>query len=183
MYNKDANQFFQDLARLGFAPPISQDQTEQKLERILREQRMSWHDVVNELANGQKETHWCWYFFPNVPGLGQSDKAKSFAVTPEEFLRFLENTEYAGNISTVIYLVDRAVREHPGCDLLYVLGYNEVDVLKWRSFMTLIRVLWLRRELHFSSKIASIIKHSDDMYGTCRYTIDKIDQFEIDERF
>lgn len=148
---------------------------QEKLNRILQEQRMDWHWVVNELANGRKESHWCWYFFPNVPGLGQSDKAKSFAVTPEEFLFFMENGEYAGNISAIIYLVDRAVAEYKNRDLLYILGDNEVDVLKFRSFMTLVR--GLRGKLYFSDKIASIIQMSGVTYGVCEYTAECLESY------
>jgi uncharacterized protein (DUF1810 family) len=146
----------------------------QQLNWILERQREQWFDVVNELANGRKETHWCWFFVPNVPGLGQSEMARAAAVTPEEFAECMENQEYAGYISAVIFLVDQAVRNNLRMSIFEVLGDNEVDVLKWTSFMTLVRALYHREILTFSPNINEIIKWSQVKYGVCEHTVQAV---------
>ena len=142
-----------------------------KLQEILENQRAHWNNVVLELLNGRKETHWCWYFLPNIPGLGTSEQSQKFAVTPDEFIEFMQNSEYAGNIHTVMHLIDRAHRNHPSLDILYVMGDNEVDVLKLNSFYTLYRHLYYNMEVdppYFM--IRELVRHSDDVYGTCEFT-------------
>lgn len=156
--------------------------TNSKLQEILEQQRVHWNNVVLELLNGRKETHWCWYFLPNIPGLGTSEQSKHFAVTPDEFIEFMENSEYAGNIHTVMHLIDRAHRNHPSLDILYVLGDNEVDVLKLKSFYTLYRQLYYYgliltppddydiTETPRYYYIAEILQCSSEMYGVCEFT-------------
>jgi len=138
---------------------------------ILPKQREHWFDVVNELSNGRKESHWCWYFIPNVPGLGKSVNSKTFALTPIEFTKCMRNSEYAGNISAIIYMVHNEVSKNPGHDIVEVLGGDEVSRLKWCSFMTLVRLLYFRTVIDFTSKpIRDIVKASGQRYGTCEYT-------------
>lgn len=60
-----------------------------KLLSILQNQREHWANVVSELMDGTKLTHWCWYFLPNVPGLGKSEESQYFAVTLDEFSRYM----------------------------------------------------------------------------------------------
>ena len=33
-------------------------------------------DALNELTQGQKQTHWMWFIFPTIQGLGKSDTAQ-----------------------------------------------------------------------------------------------------------
>lgn len=143
----------------------------QLLERTLKAQREHWADVVSELLNGKKETHWCWFMFPNVEGLGHSENAKHFAVTPEYFIWMMNNSkEYAGNIYTVIYLIDQVYRNHPALDLQDILG--EVDVLKFRSFITLVYLCWINGDIDIpSNTISNILKYSRDVYGSCPHTV------------
>ena len=142
-----------------------------KLKMILEAQRKHWNNVVLELLNGQKETHWCWYFLPNVPGLGTSDTAKAFAVTPEEFAEFMLNNEYAGNIHTVMFLIDRAYRNSSVMSIQRVMGNNPVDVLKLKSFLTLYRDMICTDQIETPDKpIAHILLHSGAVYGSCRHT-------------
>jgi uncharacterized protein (DUF1810 family) len=147
-----------------------------KLQSILNHQREHWGNVVSELIDGEKLTHWCWYFLPNVPGLGQSEQSQYFAVELNEFARYMENSEYRGNICTVIHLIDRAYRESDDMDLKHILG--EVDALKFRSFLTLFRMYYwyiapggLLNHCHGTTKL---VKYSDDVYGTCDFTRDYI---------
>ena len=109
-----------------------------KLQKILEHQRHHLPNVVSEMINGRKETHWCWYFLPNVPGLGTSPQSQEFAVSPKEFAEFMKNPEYCGTVVATALLIDRAVKTQPDKDILYVLGDNPIDVLKWNSFQTLL---------------------------------------------
>lgn len=158
-----------------------------KLQDILTKQREHWDDVTSELVDGKKKTHWCWYFLPNVPGLGTSDQAKAFAVTPGEFVEFMKNSEYAGNINTVTFLIYHSVRhlrthfnEDFNVAILKVLGHNSVDVLKYISFITLVRSLVNTKMVTFKSdRINIMFSDLDGMFpnAICEHTEDVLEDF------
>lgn len=43
------------------------------LERFLEAQENSYQTALSEIRNGRKHTHWMWYIFPQVEGLGFSE--------------------------------------------------------------------------------------------------------------
>ena len=52
----------------------------ESLNRFIEAQEAVYPAVVQELAAGQKRTHWMWFIFPQVEGLGQSLMSKKFAI-------------------------------------------------------------------------------------------------------
>ena len=42
------------------------------LERFIKAQELDYDKALNELKNGKKTSHWMWYIFPQIKGLGQS---------------------------------------------------------------------------------------------------------------
>ena len=45
---------------------------------IVQAQSMVYDEVIQELYQGRKETHWMWYIFPQLKGLGTSLKAQKY---------------------------------------------------------------------------------------------------------
>ncbi len=50
------------------------------LDRFLQAQEPVWPRVLAELRAGQKRTHWMWFVFPQIKGLGRSDMAQRYAI-------------------------------------------------------------------------------------------------------
>lgn len=50
------------------------------LERFLRAQDPVFREVLGELARGRKQTHWMWFVFPQVAGLGVSAMSQRYAI-------------------------------------------------------------------------------------------------------
>lgn len=50
------------------------------LERFLRAQDPVYRNVQGELARGRKQTHWMWFVFPQVAGLGSSAMSQRYAI-------------------------------------------------------------------------------------------------------
>ena len=57
------------------------------LSRFLEAQRADYARARVELANGRKTTHWMWYIFPQVAGLGQSAMSRKYAIAGVEEAR------------------------------------------------------------------------------------------------
>lgn len=50
------------------------------LERFVKAQEQSYGQVLREIQNGRKRSHWMWYIFPQIQGLGHSPTAQYYAV-------------------------------------------------------------------------------------------------------
>jgi uncharacterized protein (DUF1810 family) len=53
------------------------------LERFVRAQdeHHTYHQAVTELRRGRKTSHWMWFVFPQIAGLGRSPMAQAYAIT------------------------------------------------------------------------------------------------------
>ena len=102
------------------------------LQRFLDAQKDHYFIALREMKEGAKRSHWIWYIFPQIQGLGFSSTAQYYAI---------ENLEEAK-----AYLADPVLRERlleisnallalDSCDPSEVMGYP--DDLKLRSSMTL----------------------------------------------
>jgi uncharacterized protein (DUF1810 family) len=52
-----------------------------RLQRFVDAQHPVYAAVVSELRSGRKRSHWMWFIFPQVAGLGRSVTSQTFAVT------------------------------------------------------------------------------------------------------
>lgn len=60
------------------------------LQRFLDAQRTTFDDAISELTRGRKTSHWMWFVFPQITGLGRSDMAQLYAISSrEEALAYL----------------------------------------------------------------------------------------------
>ena len=51
-----------------------------RLSRFLAAQEDSYERALAEMARGRKATHWMWFIFPQLAGLGRSDMAQRYAI-------------------------------------------------------------------------------------------------------
>jgi uncharacterized protein (DUF1810 family) len=88
--------------------------------------------ALRELRAGRKTSHWMWFVFPQVAGLGRSSVAQHFAVSG-----LAEARAYLAHpvLGPRLVAAARALAELPGTDPVAVLG--SVDAQKLRSSMTL----------------------------------------------
>ena len=54
---------------------------------FIQAQNTIYPSVIKELTEGQKRTHWMWFIFPQVKGLGQSTMSRRFAIESLEQAR------------------------------------------------------------------------------------------------
>ena len=102
------------------------------LTRFVEAQDPLFARVRAELAAGCKESHWMWFIFPQLAGLGSSSTARRYAIASvEEACVYLAHPVLGARLRECTRLVnrieDRAIVE--------IFGYP--DHLKFRSCMTL----------------------------------------------
>ena len=102
------------------------------LQRFVDAQDRVYARVVAELRSGRKTSHWMWFVFPQVAGLGSSPMAQQYAIgTPDEARAYLEHPVLGARLLKCTQLL----LDVKGRDIRDVLGYP--DDLKFRSSMTL----------------------------------------------
>ncbi|RWX78979.1 DUF1810 domain-containing protein [Neorhizobium lilium] len=103
-----------------------------RLVRFLDAQAPVYEEVLRELRNGRKRTHWMWYIFPQVAGLGFSIMAERFAIGSRK-----EAEAYLTHPILGIRLTEstEAMLGHEGLSAHAILG--SPDDLKFKSSMTL----------------------------------------------
>ena len=51
------------------------------LDRFVQAQTLMYSVALNEIKNGQKRSHWMWYMFPQLRGLGTSSMADWYGIS------------------------------------------------------------------------------------------------------
>jgi len=103
-----------------------------KLGRFIAAQQPQYAQVCAELAAGRKRTHWMWFIFPQLRGLGSSPTAQHFGLgSLDEARAYLAHPLLGARLRECTALVN-AVRDATA-DAIF--GYP--DNLKFRSSMTL----------------------------------------------
>ena len=102
------------------------------LQRFVRAQDGTYERAVAELRRGRKTSHWMWFVFPQVAGLGRSSTAQAYAVRSlAEARAYLAHPVLGPRLRACA----AALLELPGSDPVAVLGGT--DAQKLRSSMTL----------------------------------------------
>jgi uncharacterized protein (DUF1810 family) len=110
----------------------TRSQDPHNLERFVMAQARVWEQVVAELREGRKRTHWMWFIFPQIAGLGHSEIAQRFAISgKDEALAYLDHAMLGPRLRQATELVN----EVRGRTIEQIFGYP--DDLKFRSSMTL----------------------------------------------
>src|ERR1700688_5151549 len=125
------------------------------LRRFVDAQAAVYRQVVEELSHGQKQTHWMWFIFPQIAGLGFSAMAQRFAIGSQaEAVAYLEHDLLGPRLVECTRLV-LAVREKTITDIL-----GSPDDMKFRSCMTLFDVV-SQQEI-FAEAIAAFYPVGED---------------------
>jgi uncharacterized protein (DUF1810 family) len=105
------------------------------LQRFVDAQAQTYEQALAELRDGEKRTHWMWFVFPQIAGLGRSGMAQRFALSGTA-----EARAYAAHPTLGRRLVEcaRALTDLDTADAVRVFG--SVDAQKLQSSMTLFAV-------------------------------------------
>ena len=102
------------------------------LDRFTEAQRRDYPAALSEIKNGRKRSHWMWYIFPQIKGLGFSPAAQYYAIKNlEEAKAFLADPYLGGNLCEICH----ALLQLNTTDAYAVFGHP--DDMKLRSSMTL----------------------------------------------
>lgn len=102
------------------------------LQRFVEAQNPVISQVKQELSSGEKRTHWMWYIFPQVAGLGSSRRAQRYAISSrEEAEAYLEHPILGPRLRECTEIVN-GIEGRSANDI-----FGSPDDLKFHSSMTL----------------------------------------------
>jgi uncharacterized protein (DUF1810 family) len=103
-----------------------------ELERFVEARTPVIEQVKQELRAGRKRTHWMWYVFPQIAGLGRSEMSRRYAISSrEEATAYLAHPTLGPRLRECTAIVN-AVEGRSANDI-----FGSPDDLKFRSSMTL----------------------------------------------
>jgi uncharacterized protein (DUF1810 family) len=109
------------------ARPVTSD-----LQRFVDAQSQTYDQALAELRTGEKRTHWMWFVFPQIAGLGRSGMAQRFAIQDlDEARAYLAHPTLGRRLvecATALTSLDTTDPERV---------FGSVDAMKLRSSMTL----------------------------------------------
>jgi uncharacterized protein (DUF1810 family) len=106
--------------------------TEADLIRFVDAQAQVYRQVVEELTDGHKRTHWMWFIFPQLSGLGHSAMAQRYAIQNiDQARRYLAHPVLGNRLRHDVSLM----ANHKNKSAFDILG--SPDDFKFRSCLTL----------------------------------------------
>ena len=128
-----------DVAARGRSRYLAQGCTESHalndphdLARFLAAQADTYETALSELTRGRKRSHWMWFIFPQLRGLGHSAMAERYGIgSLDEARAYLAHALLGPRLRACV----AALQDHVGVTAVDVFG--EVDAIKLRSSLTL----------------------------------------------
>lgn len=133
------------------------------LQRFIDAQAPVFEQVLSELREGRKQTHWMWFVFPQITGLGRSDMARRYAITGlAEARAYLEHPLLGPRLEHCAKLIE------PRLQWTARQIFGSPDDLKLQSSMTLFAVAAPERPI-FQAVLDTFFDGSHD-----RLTVEKL---------
>ncbi|WP_320956350.1 DUF1810 domain-containing protein [Enterocloster asparagiformis] len=127
------------------------------LERFVQAQEDSYARALQEIKNGRKTSHWMWYIFPQLSGLGHSQTARYYAIRDRA-----EAAAYMAHpvLGSRLLEISSELLKLKSSDAREIMGWP--DDLKLKSSMTLFGLV--SREPVFRQVLEQYFGGEEDQY-------------------
>ena len=109
---------------------------QQGIERFIEAQKRDYTTALSEVRAGRKESHWIWYIFPQILGLGSSCYANLYGIRNKEEAEEYLNHKVLGKrlmeiTNALLQIEDKSAEEI----------FGDLDSMKVKSSMTLFDII------------------------------------------
>lgn len=112
------------------------------LDRFIKAQERDYNIALSEIKAGKKKSHWVWYIFPQIKGLGHSETAQYYSIqNTDEARAYLDNEYLRHNLLEICSELLKLDTNDP----IDVMGFP--DNLKLCSSMTLFHLVEPKEEI------------------------------------
>jgi uncharacterized protein (DUF1810 family) len=106
------------------------------LDRFIQAQAKTYEGALTELSDGAKDGHWIWWVFPQLKGLGRSERSVFYGLADEaEALDYLQHSVLGARYRACVGVVYRHLCQE-GVSPEVLMG-SDIDTLKLRSSLEL----------------------------------------------
>ena len=106
------------------------------LDRFVKAQEKMYDIALNEIKNGKKISHFMWYIFPQLKGLGYSDISNYYGISGlDEAKEYLEDEILGNRLYNITLELLKLDEDNP------INIFGNVDALKLKSSMTLFDIV------------------------------------------
>ena len=103
------------------------------MQRFLDAQKNQYYIALREMREGSKRSHWIWFIFPQIQGLGQSSESKRYGISDlDEAKAYLSHPVLGARLREIT----AEVLKHTDSSIRTIMG-GGIDVKKFKSSMTL----------------------------------------------
>lgn len=120
-----------------FQRTLQQNMKDYNLDRFIKAQEHNYEIALEEIRRGKKSTHWIWYIFPQIKGLGFSENSNYYGISSLD-----EAREYLNNpiLKDRLFEICNSLLNHRGKDIYSIIG--RIDAVKLKSSMTLFDLVY-----------------------------------------
>lgn len=105
---------------------------EADLQKFIDAQNEDYEQALSEIRRGKKHSHWIWYIFPQIKGLGFSYNSEYYGISSLQEAKDYLNHELLGDR---LIEITASLLLHKGKDIEQIMG--DIDAMKLKSSMTL----------------------------------------------
>lgn len=133
----------------------------------------NFDDAIEEINNGNKESHWMWYIFPQLEGLGSTEKSVYYSLKdPKEAEEFLLDLACRSRLLLALNAVKNNNKNKTDKTELQDIFNSIIDCKKFMSCLTLFKYVSKHlNDVEIYNLISELINwaHEEYMYE-CLYT-------------
>ncbi len=106
------------------------------ISRFVKAHQYSYQSALTEIRNGKKISHWMWYIFPQIQGLGRSSTSQYYAIhSLDEAAAFLHDPYLGVNLLEICHALI-ALKSNNATEI-----FGRPDDIKLKSSMTLFSII------------------------------------------
>jgi uncharacterized protein (DUF1810 family) len=128
------------------------------LERFVEAQRATYGRALAELVAGAKRSHWMWFIFPQIAGLGRGPMAQRYAIRDRvEARSYLTHPVLGARLVECTEAVLRWAGSRSAEEI-----FGPIDAMKFKSSMTLFDAVSNKAENPFARALAAFCRGERD---------------------
>jgi uncharacterized protein (DUF1810 family) len=129
--------------------------------------------ALREIEQGRKRSHWIWYVFPQVAGLGQSSAAQHYGIAGRsEAVAYVHHAVLRGRLLDITNAVAEQLRKRIP---LATLMSSDIDAKKLVSSMTLFNAVAAGADEELAAATGAVLKQAAAQgYPACEFTLKQL---------
>jgi len=132
-----------------------------------------YDSALSEIRQGRKRSHWIWYVFPQLAGLGQSPMAQAYDIAGRrEAVSYLQNAVLRDRLLEITTAVSDELRK--GIPIAALMG-SDIDAKKLVSSMTLFHAVAGGVDPDLEGATAEVLERAGAQgYPPCAFTLNEL---------